>query len=58
MTRRRDDAESEALEVVVRARGECQLVLAAVAGTGIDVTDGETSSLVGSRERHDAAKSA
>ena len=37
MAGRGDDAEPEALQVVERARGEVELVLAAVAGAGVDV---------------------
>ena len=43
MARRRDDAEPEALQVVVRARRERELVLAAVARAGVDVADGEAA---------------
>ena len=44
VARRGDDAEPEALQVVVGARELGQLVLAAVAGARIDMTDRETSS--------------
>jgi hypothetical protein len=42
-----DDAEPVALEVVVGAADEGQLVLAAVAGAGVDVTDREAAPAVG-----------
>ena len=41
--RRGDDAEAEALQVVVRAESERELVLAAVARAGVNVADGEAS---------------
>ena len=47
VARRGDDAEAEPLEVVVRARGEGQFVLAAVAGAGVDVADREAATAVG-----------
>ena len=50
VARRGDDAEAEALEVVVGARGEGELVLAAVARAGVDVADGEAAAAVGARE--------
>ena len=46
-----DDAESVALEVVVGAGGERELVLAAVAGAGVDVADGEAARVVGQGTR-------
>ncbi len=55
--RRRDDAEPEPLEVVVRARDEGQLVLAPVAGARIDVTDREAAAAIGPREGSGSAKS-
>ena len=39
MPRGSDDAETESLQIVIRAREQCQLVLAAVAGAGVDVAD-------------------
>jgi hypothetical protein len=36
-----DDVEAEALEVVERVGGRVQLVLAAVAGAGVDVAEGQ-----------------
>ena len=57
VSRRRDDAEPEPLEVVVRARGEGQLVLAPVAGARVDVTDREAAAAIGSRKRAAAAES-
>ncbi len=41
MARGGDDVEAVALQVVVGARGERELVLAAVAGAGVDVADRE-----------------
>ena len=58
MSRRGDDAEAEAFEVVVRARRERQLVLAAVARPGIDVSDRKAAPAAGWRERDVAAESA
>jgi len=57
VSRRRDDAEPESLEVVVRARGEGELVLAPVAGANIDVTDREAAAVIGPRKRTSAAES-
>ena len=44
VARRGDDSEPEALEVVVGAGGEGELVLAAVARAGVDVADREAAS--------------
>lgn len=54
----RDDAETEALEVVVRAGGERELVLAAVARACVDVPDREAPPAIGAREPDVAAESA
>ena len=56
--RRGDHAEPEPLQVVVRARSEGQLVLAAVAGARVDVTDGQAPATVGPRESRRSAESA
>ena len=53
-----DDGESESGEVVVGAGGECQLVFAAVAGSGVDVSDGEAACAVGCGQGEPAAESA
>ena len=50
MSRRGDDAEAEALEVVVRARGERQLVLAAVARAGVDVAKRQAAAALRARK--------
>jgi len=55
---RGDDAEAEPSEVVVRACGERQLVLAAVARARVDVTDREASRPVGGRNGERAAQAA
>ena len=54
----RDDADPEALQVRVRARGEDQLVLAAVARAGVDVANGEAAAAIGSLERNGSAQAA
>ena len=51
VTRRRHDPDPEALEIRVRAGGEDELVLAAVARTCIDMPDGEATAAIGSLER-------
>jgi hypothetical protein len=53
-----DNAEPVALQVVVGARGERELVLAAVAGAGVDMAEGEASSAIGGGEVELAAESA
>ena len=53
-----DDAEPVALEVVVGAGGERELVLAAVAGAGVDVADGEAARVVRGGEVEAAAEAA
>ena len=45
-----DDAESEALQVVVGAACEGELVFAAVAGAGVDVAEREAAAAVRARE--------
>ena len=56
MARRGDDAEPEALEVVMRAREQREFVLAAVARTGVDVAHGEAPPAFGARESDVSAK--
>lgn len=46
MAGRGDDVEAEALQVVLRGRRRGQLMLAGVAGPGIDVADGQRASAV------------
>ena len=58
MAGRGDDAEAEALEVVVGARRERELVLAAVARAGVDVADGEAAPAAGRGRRDVAAEAA
>jgi hypothetical protein len=53
-----DDAEAVALQVVVRAAKEGEFVLAAVAGTSIDVADCEAAATAGGRERNATAETA
>ncbi len=50
MARRGDDPEAVVLEVVVGARGECELVLAAVAGARVDVAYRQAAAAVGAGE--------
>jgi hypothetical protein len=47
---RGDDVEAEALQVVLRSCRRSQLVLAGVAGPGIDVADGQRAGAVASRQ--------
>ena len=50
VARRGDDAEAEPLQVDVRARRERQLVLAAVAGAGVDVAERQARPAAGRRQ--------
>ena len=54
MPRRGDDAEAEPLQVVVGAGEQRQLVLAAVAGAGVDVADREAARGPAARGRESA----
>jgi hypothetical protein len=56
--RRGDDAEAEALQVVLRRGRKRQLVLAPVARAGVDVTDRQAAGPVRRRQREAAAESA